>query len=321
MLRLATRNKWIETGARKAITKLSAEVISPQCGPSIQANPAPPQRPIRIVLPALLLFALSALLTVSPHASVADESAAGKNRPIISVTLPPLAGLIRMLNVDAEIITLLPANADPHHFQLTPRQVEMVRASPLLIRASHDDANWPSLPARATVDLWPDTSHAWLSPQAVLSILPTLTTELAARFPQQADTINRSLPAALASARRISQTWRKRLAPFREYGIIMQHPSWRGLCEEMGVPILAVLESPQHGHENSPRKLEKALDTLRTHPKALLLGDTRHSNRSLQWLADHAPDKKHLLLLDGLGNHNQRWDEFMQANLDRVSSK
>ena len=321
MLRLATRNKWIVTGARKAITKLSAEAISPLCGASIQANPAPSQRPIRNVLPTLLLLALSTLLTFSPHTLMADEPAADKNRPVISVTLPPLAGLIRMLNVDAEIITLLPANADPHHFQLTPKQVETVRTSPLLIRASHDDANWPSLPAKTTLDLWPDTSHAWLSPQAVLSELPTLATELAARFPQQADTINRSLPAALSSARRISQAWRKRLAPFREHGVIMQHPSWRGLCEEMGVPVLAVLESPQHGHENSPRKLEKALDTLHAHPKALLLGDARHSNRSLQWLADHAPGKKHFLLLDGLGNRNQRWDEFMHANLNRVPSE
>ncbi|HXH64327.1 MAG TPA: zinc ABC transporter substrate-binding protein [Mariprofundaceae bacterium] len=237
----------------------------------------------------------------------------------VVVTLPPLGGLVRMLDTQAEVTVLLPPTADPHHFQMPPKATESLMQATLFIRASRDDGGWSGLETPATtLDLWPDASHGWTRPDRVRAALPRLAAALERIYPSHAASIRTRLPAAIAETRRIEAAWQKALAPYHNDGVIMQHPSWQPLCELMGVPVRAVLESHRHGQEFGPRDLDRALQIVDAHPNVLLIAEARHDNRALDWIVGHSDQPLHRITLDALGTNSMRWNDLMQDNLKRL---
>jgi len=235
----------------------------------------------------------------------------------IITTLPPLSGLIIMLLPEVQTQCLLSAGADPHHFQPSPKQVDLLNQHHILARASRDDQGWPiHVENSQVIDIWPTENHAWLRFEQVRLALPTLAEILSKKFPQYRKDIQARLIQALQTTKALEQAWGKQLQKLQNKGVFMQHPAWQGLLESKQVPIWAVLESHQHGHEHGPRHLEKALSTLKQHPDAVLLGSKRHSNRSLEWLNKHQGNIKSIITLDALGHCNQPWDKLMRNNLE-----
>jgi len=254
----------------------------------------------------------------------------------IITTLPPLASLVRWLDPQASVLCLLPANADPHHFQLTPRQVESLQTSQLLIRSSRDDGQWAALQTSGeTWDVWPSHAHstqpstheehhhhheagnhAWLNPHDVALILPQLAEHLIHVYPTHRASIEQRLQANQVSIKRIWQQWQAVSQSFnlQQYGTIMQHPAWLDLFQDLHIPVWTVLESSKHGQEHGPHVLDKALSMVRQHPQSLLIADKRHSQRALLWLQRHHPES-HMVTLDVLGSSDMTWDKLMQHNL------
>ncbi|MDX8398321.1 MAG: metal ABC transporter substrate-binding protein [Mariprofundaceae bacterium] len=256
----------------------------------------------------------------------------------VITTLPPLASLVTWLDPKLDVNCLLPRNADPHHFQLTPRQVESLQQGQLLIRSSVDDGHWPSLHSSIpTLDLWPIKqalthqhehehkhenqipiiNHNWLNPQAVSLILPKLAKQLIQHFPEHQSMIETQLKVALAQSQALWLQWQSTAQSqgWQHKGVIMQHPSWRTLFKALDIPIRAILESEQHGHEYGPKKLEKALQILQQHPQTLLIADKNHSNRTLLWLQSHHTSSP-IISLDALGSCKQTWPALMVQNLN-----
>lgn len=218
-----------------------------------------------------------------------------------------------MLEPDAEMNCLLPAKADPHHFELSPRQIESLRHSDILVRTSSDDAHWHGLKHANTLDIWnaqQHSNHPWLQFEAVNSMLKQLSTAL-----------NREINENTATQiNQVREQWKQQLAPLAKHGVIMQHPAWDKVFESFGVPVLAVLESEHHGQEQGPRALEHALEILKQHPDAWLIGDAHHSNRTLQWLVRHADHDKQIIYLDALGACDESWFDLMHRNLELLKS-
>ncbi|MES0371148.1 MAG: metal ABC transporter substrate-binding protein [Mariprofundaceae bacterium] len=240
----------------------------------------------------------------------------------IIATIPPIAGIVQMLDRESRITCLLPAGSDPHHFQLSPRQIEKLKKATLLVRTSKDDHGWMKLSSGLPlIDLWPDQDHAWLNPDQVQIILPRLAEKLISILPEKRTIILNNLAMAQKTVAMIKDELTHALKELKTDGIIMQHPSWRGLFKSFNVPVLTTLESQHHGHELGPRHLEAALNTLKKNPAAFLVGDLQHSNRSLQWLADHAENKKEILYLDALGSCDDDWSTLMQKNIDRINNR
>ncbi len=230
-----------------------------------------------------------------------------------------------MLDKESQVTCLLPAGSDPHHFQLSPRQIEKLKHVSLLIRTSKDDYAWLKLSSETPViDLWPDQDHAWLNPEHVAIILPRLAERLITVSPEKKAQILENLKSAQKKVASIKLRLTKALAPLKTKGIVIQHPSWRGLFKQLDIPILTTLESNHHGHEHGPRHLEKALNILKENPDAMLIGDLQHSNRSLQWLSKHSnheTGKKEILYLDALGSCDHDWATLMEQNISRVKNQ
>jgi len=240
----------------------------------------------------------------------------------IAVTLPPLAGLITMLDKKADVLCLLANGSDPHHFQLTPRKIEATQRTGVLMRASKDDGGWPLPPHHArTLDLWSDIDHGWLSPVAVRQVLPVIAKALSDLHPGRQADITVALEYALKTTQTIEDEWKHALKAASKTGVLMQHPSWRRLMQLMEIPVLDVLESGHHGQEHGPRQLEQALRSLNEHPGAWLIADDGHSNRSLDWLQNHTSVNLHRIHLNALGTCSQSWPELMRQNIAQFSGK
>lgn len=227
-----------------------------------------------------------------------------------------------MLDRESKIACLLPAGSDPHHFQLSPRQIEKLEQATLLVRTSKDDRGWMKLSSDTPViDLWPEQDHAWLNPDHVKTILPRLAEKLISLAPEKRALILKNLKTAQKTTALIKNELTHALKELKTDGIIMQHPSWQGMFKAFNIPVLTTLESQHHGHELGPRHLENALNILKKNPTALLVGDLQHSNRSLQWLSEHADNKKEILYLDALGSCDDNWPTLMQQNITRIKNR
>lgn len=252
------------------------------------------------------IVAVFAIFALSLQARAAD----------VAVTLPPLAGLVSVLDPSVTSLCLLKRGADPHHFQLSPHNLEALQQSRLLVRSSMDDGGWPLPPSHDnTLDLWPQTSHGWLSPKQVKAILPTLSMALIRLNPDHEASIRENLAISLRRTDLLARKWKKVLQGTP--AVIMQHPSWLPMMQELDIPVLAILESEKHGHETGPHHLEEALAALNKHPATLLLADLAHSPRPLNWLARHAIKPPRQITLDPLGSCGEPWDRLMQQNLER----
>jgi zinc transport system substrate-binding protein len=264
-----------------------------------------------------LLVTLCITFLLMPSFCSANET---RPEEKIIVTLPPLSGIVAMLLPEIQSQCLLSAGADPHHFQPSPRQVDMLNQGHLLIRASRDDQGWPIRTQNSEViDLWNQDNHGWLQFQQVRQVLPVLADALTKKFPHYQEMIQTRLIKAIENTRSLEQLWDQQLTTIQQQGVFMQHPSWKGLLKSKHVPVWAVLESEQHGHEHGPHHLEHALETLKLHPDALLLGSKRHSNRSLDWLNNHQQKSTMVIKMDALGSCNQPWNELMKSNLAILS--
>lgn len=241
----------------------------------------------------------------------------------IVTTLPPLTGLVLLLDSEADVHCLLPPGADAHDFQITPRQAQLLSSADLLVRSSYDDRHWSGLHGRAnSFDLWPQQGHGWLSPHSVRERLPALAAALQALSPQRSEQIAASLVQALAICDSLAATWDDALKPWRTRGVIMQHNAWHAMLMEFNVPVWGVLETGHHGDDIGPRRLENALQLLREHRHAVLWGNQRHPERALKWLQEHQGDTPvRLLRFDPLGDCGMPWPQLMQRNLDILSGR
>lgn len=272
---------------------------------------------MKLFITLSLSFIVQMLLITSTSAANLPAKAES-----IIVTLPPLSGLTAMLLPEVKNQCLLATGADPHHFQPSPKQVDLINQGHILIRASRDDQGWPiQAQAEHTLDLSPTQNHAWLQFSEVRRMLPILAKTLISNFPQYQQRIQTRLTQKLQAIDKLEAAWNKQLQPLKTSGVFMQHPAWQGLFEHKNIPIWAVLESEQHGHEQGPKHLEEALNTLEKHPDAILIGSMRHSNRSLEWLNRHHHPAKTIIQLDELGRCNQAWDTLMQHNLDILAGQ
>ncbi|MDX8403941.1 MAG: metal ABC transporter substrate-binding protein [Mariprofundaceae bacterium] len=258
---------------------------------------------------------LSGILFTAADSSVAHSAE-------IVVTIPPIAGIVQMLDKENKVTCLLPSGSDPHHFQLSPRQIEKLQQATLLVRTSKDDHGWLKLSSDIpAIDLWPNQSHAWLNPDHVQAILPRLAEKLISLAPKKRALILKNLKVAQKRTGLVNAELAYALKGLKTDGIMMQHPSWRSLFKRFDIPVLTSLESQHHGHELTPRHLEEALSILKKNPDAVLIGSLRHSNRSLVWLSNHAGNKKEILYLDALGSCDHDWPTLMQQNIARIKNR
>ena len=220
----------------------------------------------------LLLICLAAL------AGCGGEAAAGGDGIRVVATTGQAADLARAVAGErAEVIGLLPPNADPHEFELRPDDVKELAGADLVVRSGGDLDEWLSdaidssgSDARVIelgdhVELDADDPHWWQDPRTAIAAVAALRDALAKADPGGAGAYRR---AAAAYTRRLERLDRAVAAcigkvPADERTLVTTHDSLGYYARRYGIRVVgAVIPSLSTAAQPSAGDVSELVETI-----------------------------------------------------------
>lgn len=196
---------------------------------------------------------------------------------MVAATLPPIAGLVRVVGGGAvEVRTLLPPGAHPDTYEATPRTARTLAVADLVVRVGGAADSWLGTVAgvpelvltdgmRLQAQRGPGTGnpHVWLDPVLVRdALLPRIVDHLAGIAPDSASAIRGRGDAFADSLTALDAEIRAVLGDVEGRRFVAAHPAWvyfadRYRLEQVG----AIHASP--GSELGSRELAGLVDETR----------------------------------------------------------
>ncbi|MFC1575861.1 metal ABC transporter substrate-binding protein [Gemmatimonadota bacterium] len=234
--------------------------------------------------PSHSALALSLVLALTTGCQVEENPQEDSGRPVVVASIFPLGDLARQMAGDlVRVEVLLPAGADLHTFDVTPRQLrdfvdaglflmigggldewmaripaasggtgEIVRLSdgiPLMAGDDHDATGNP---------------HIWLDPVLVRDqLLPRIEAALKALAPEGAEVIGLRAHALSDSLTALDAEIRMALDPLENRSFVATHPAWSYFAARYGLDEAGVIHA-HPGEEPSSRELAELLETAET---------------------------------------------------------
>ena len=240
-----------------------------------------------------ILFILAGLLSLSPGVGHATEANEKSRRPIIFVTVPPQAELVREIAGDrVEVQWLIPPGGDPHTFEPTPREInKLARASLYLtvgmpfenlllkkIKSVNDQIiivdchkniqNRHASPdhhghkkhdnhSHSDEDLDP---HIWMSPPSTAKMAQAVADGLIRLNPEDTNYYSMRLAKLEQKIELLDQQIKKRLKPYKGRAVYIYHPAVGHFCEAYGLKQKAIETA---GKQPTPRQLRRLINEAR----------------------------------------------------------
>lgn len=258
----------------------------------------------------------------------------GKLGIVASIT--PLGDFARqVVGSHGEVTVLLPSNANPHTFELTPGQIEITSRARLLIINGAGLEFWleklrgtmtgeaPQIcTATAGVRLLraghgsEANPHTWLDPLTAIVAVENIRDALlrmdslhAAEYRANASRYIDSLRALDAEIQRNKQRWRQR-------AFISYHSSWEYFAERYGLEQAASIESSP-GREITPREYGEIITLMKKRNIRVILGETSSPLKPVETLGRETGAT--IVVLDPIGTTSSSYLQMMRANLHALS--
>ncbi len=213
-------------------------------------------------------------------------------RPLrVVTTIAPLYSFVRSIAGETvELSNLLPPNAEPHDYVLSPGDARRLADADLIIRnglglegflegvlAQIDrskllDASVGIVPlpewtppgsssARGRAGGAPPNPHVWLDPLNAMTEVETIAREICRRDPEKAREHRARAERLLALLRRIDDRYRSSLEPLPDKKMVSDHQAFAYLAARYGIRVIAFLDA--RGHAGlSPRLLAWAMAAI-----------------------------------------------------------
>lgn len=209
-------------------------------------------------------------------------------KPLVYVSIPPQAWLVRSLAGDLlEVKTLLPANANPHTFEPSVRQMKDIAAADLYftigmpfelnlvprMKRLNDSVTWSAMDQNISKrhmahdhgnsrcsEAHGKDPHIWLSPKRFAQMATNAFVSLSARYPEKKVQLSRSLEKTVAEIQAADQLLRKKSQAAKVKFWMIYHPSLDYLTEEYGFKSLVI---EQEGKAPSARYLANLIRTAK----------------------------------------------------------
>lgn len=259
-------------------------------------------------------------------------------RPVVFVSIPPQAWLVKRLAGDAaEVQTLLAAGVNPHTYEPNSRQLRKLAEASLYLTvgmpfeaplAERAAALNPSLAVAAM-----DTGiakrgahahghdhdhgapghvcggaggdpHIWLAPRLMCAMASNTVTALERALPALRPGLAGRLAATVADIRAVDDAVRERLAGLRTRTWVVYHPSWSYFAESYGLVLLAVEED---GKTPSARHLTATIRQAREAGVRVVFTEPQYDRRPVTALARQVGAR--LEVIDPLA---EAWPELMR---------
>lgn len=257
-------------------------------------------------------------------------------RPVVFVSIPPQAWLVKRLAGDAaEVQTLLASGVNPHTYEPNSRQLRKLAEASLYLTvgmpfeaplAERAGALNPSLTVAAM-----DTGiakrgahahdhdhgapghvcggaggdpHIWLAPRLMCAMASNTVTALERALPALRPGLAERLAATVAEIRAADDAVRERLAGLRTRTWVVYHPSWSYFAESYGLVLLAVEED---GKTPSARHLAEVIRQAREAGVRAVFTEPQYDRRPVTTLARQVGAR--LEVIDPLA---EAWPELMR---------
>lgn len=218
---------------------------------------------------------LSLVLLVLTTAAWAGGSGESPDAPLtIFVTIPPQAYFVDRVGgglVDTEV--LVPAGADPHTYEPTPRQIVKLGTADIYfsiglgleenILGSIGEAlpNLKIVPMTEGVeDQVNGDPHVWLDPRIVREMVKTTVGELASVAPEHAQVFQDNAAGFLQEIDALDQEIATQLAPYAGRSVLVFHPAFGPFLAAYGIRQVAI---EVHGNRPGPAQLESLIQLAR----------------------------------------------------------
>ena len=239
--------------------------------------------------------------------------ASAAERPIVFVSIPPQAWLVkRVAGEAAEVQTLLPPGANPHTYEPTARQIKKLSEAalyltvglpfevPLAARSGrlnaalklaamdagiakrgvpgHDHGHAePGHVCAAGGD-----PHIWLSPRLLCAMASNTVAALARALPQRQPALAAALETTVAEIRATDAAARAALRELPVRTWVVYHPSWGYFADEYGLTLLAVEED---GKAPSARHLAEVIAQAQAAGVKTVFTEPQYDRRPAETLA------------------------------------
>jgi ABC-type Zn uptake system ZnuABC Zn-binding protein ZnuA len=179
---------------------------------------------------ARLVIALLLLSAVAVVTGRENEAAGGDGRELVVATTTQAADLARnVAGDDVEVVGLLAPNADPHDYEIRPRDLQALADADLVVRSGSDVDEWvleAGADAPVVTLIQGDDPHWWLDPRIAIAAVAVLERALgtdASAYTARLGALDRAVAACIAQVpaaqRKLVTTHDAMGAYARRYGL------------------------------------------------------------------------------------------------------
>ncbi len=237
-----------------------------------------------------------------------DTAAAGDDRPLVFVSIPPQKFVVETLVPNGvRVEFLLPPGASPATYEPTPRQMARLdRAAvylqigspfegPLLAKLTDLMPDLEVVDCRKGIELVPITGHShghdegfpdphiWMDPTRMKTIAATTAGALRGLLPEAADEINRRLDGFELALDAVDREITAKLASFSGREILVFHPAFGYFTRRYGLQQVAVEED---GKAPSARRLATIVESVDGDSITAIFVQPQFSATAAQRIAD-----------------------------------
>jgi ABC-type Zn uptake system ZnuABC Zn-binding protein ZnuA len=278
---------------------------------------------LRILIACVLLSAID---------SCSDRPAPRSDTLEIVASISPLADFVRhVAGGRATVHTLLPSNANPHTFELTPQQLETAaRADALVMNGAGLEYWLPKLQgvlssdrprictASNGLELLRDghgneaNPHLWLDPVSAVRMVENIRDALVTADSVHAGEYRANAARYIDSLRALDTEIRTAISSWSRRAFIAYHASWAYFARRYNLAQVAAIESSP-GREITPKEYGAIIAMMRRDRVLVVVGETSSPLKPAETLA--AETGATLAVLDPIGTTTASYLEMMRGNL------
>ncbi len=237
-----------------------------------------------------LSFAVAFLTCLLPIASQAQTKKLN-----VLTTFAPISSMTKNVAGDAAVVEqLLPPDAEPHHFALSPGDLKKIAKADVLVENGLGAEEWvdgalKSSKATRIVSskgIKPDDGnpHIWLDPVLAIVQVENIRKGLVERDPANAESYNRNAAAYTEKLKQLDRDIRATADQLADKRLMTSHGAFHYFAKRYQFEVVGVFEEFP-GREPSPRALKALRDTIAKKQVKVLFTEPGQPRRVLRNLS------------------------------------
>lgn len=299
---------------------------------------------LKITSRAMVTFTAVAALSLvwfglAACAGGASASPANSDKLLVAASIAPLADFTHQVGGDhVQVITLVPAGASPHTFELNPSQVEQVASARLLVLNGVELEYWadrlvegagnPKLVVVDTsqgIDILEGDGdgaggnpHIWLNPQNAVVQISHIRDGLIQADPAHADDYQANAESYINELRTLDREIAAEVTTWSRRQFIAVHPAWVYFAQRYGLEQVAVIQDSP-GREPSPVEVGQIIETAQRIGAQVVFVEPQFSAKAAHTIAEE--NGARVLFLDPLGSSlcDPCYPNLMRYNVSQMA--